>query len=109
AVEYNFKIPHGHAVMIGIIYQFMVANKVLNRDFDISHYINYLVSLNYPLDIINEFEFEALYQLMLKDKKNDQQGVQMVLLDGIGNPVVKHIDKPTLLHAFTDFLTYFKK
>ncbi|MFP5099463.1 3-dehydroquinate synthase [Staphylococcus equorum] len=109
AVEYNFKIPHGHAVMIGIIYQFIVANKVLNRDFDISHYFNYLVSLNYPLDIINEFEFETLYQLMLKDKKNDQQGIQMVLLDGIGNPVVKHIDKPTLLHAFTDFLTYFKK
>ena len=26
AVEYKTKIPHGHAVMIGIIYQFIVAN-----------------------------------------------------------------------------------
>src|SRR5699024_6898289 len=109
AVEYNFKIPHGHAVMIGMVYQFIVANNVLNQDFDVSHYINYLVELGYPLEIIHDFEFKPLYNLMLKDKKNDQQGVQMVLLDEIGNPVVKHINKSTLLQAFTDFLTLFEK
>lgn len=30
AVEYKTKIPHGHAVMIGIIYQFIVANTLLD-------------------------------------------------------------------------------
>ena len=109
AVEYTFKIPHGHAVMIGMIYQFIVANQQLNQDFDIAHYIDYLSALNYPLDIINTFDFETLYHLMLKDKKNDQQGVQMVLLDGIGHPVVKHVDKEALLQAYTTLLTYFKK
>lgn len=109
AVEYTFKIPHGHAVMIGIIFQFIVANKVLNQNFDIAHYINYLKSLDYPLNIIESFEFDPLYELMLKDKKNDQLGVQMVLLDGIGHPVVKHVGKSTLLESFKDLQTYFKK
>jgi 3-dehydroquinate synthase len=95
--------------MIGMIYQFIVANQQLNQDFDIAHYIDYLSALNYPLDIINTFDFETLYHLMLKDKKNDQQGVQMVLLDGIGHPVVKHVDKEALLQAYTTLLTYFKK
>ncbi|MCG7339665.1 3-dehydroquinate synthase [Staphylococcus sp. ACRSN] len=108
AVEYEFKIPHGHAVMIGIVYQFIVANNVLNQDFDIAHFVKYLQALNYPLDIIKQFKFESLYDLMLKDKKNDQQGVQMVLLDGIGNPIVKHVDRTILLQSFELFIKHFE-
>lgn len=48
AVEYNHKIAHGHAVMIGIIYQFIVANILFNSNHDIQHYINYLTKLGYP-------------------------------------------------------------
>lgn len=109
AVEYTFKIPHGHAVMIGILFQFIVANHILNQNFNISHYINYLNSLDYPLNIINTFDFDPLYELMLRDKKNDQQGVQMVLLEGLGNPVVKHVDKSILLESFNALQTYIKK
>ena len=29
AIEYKYKIPHGHAVMIGIVYQFIVSNQIL--------------------------------------------------------------------------------
>ena len=36
AVEYYHKIPHGHAVMIGIIYQFIVANILFNSNHDIN-------------------------------------------------------------------------
>ncbi|MDN6261659.1 MAG: 3-dehydroquinate synthase, partial [Staphylococcus simulans] len=38
--------------------------------------------------------------LMLKDKKNDQNGVQMVLLSEIGKPVVTHVDNTVLKNAF---------
>ena len=109
AVEYAFKIPHGHAVMIGILFQFIVSNHILNQNFNISYYINYLNSLDYPLNIINTFDFDPLYELMLRDKKNDQQGVQMVLLEGLGNPVVKHVDKSILLESFNALQTYIKK
>ncbi|MGV2418981.1 MAG UNVERIFIED_CONTAM: 3-dehydroquinate synthase, partial [Staphylococcus saprophyticus] len=71
--------------------------------------IQYLKSLNYPLEVIQSFEFNSLYGLMLKDKKNDQQGVQMVLLNAIGDPQVKHVDKATLSQAFEIFTTHFEK
>lgn len=109
AVEYQFKIPHGHAVMIGIIFQFIVSNLQLSTNYDINHYVSYLKSLNYPFDVVQNFTFESLYQLMLKDKKNDEDGVQMVLLKEIGNPTVKHIDKATLAQAYDIFKTYFEK
>ncbi|MEP9818691.1 3-dehydroquinate synthase [Staphylococcus xylosus] len=109
AVEYKFKIPHGHAVMIGIVFQFIVTNIMLNKSFNIAHYVNYLRELNYPLDIVNDLEFESLYKLMLNDKKNDEQGVQMVLLKDIGDPIVRHVDYKTLSKAFAEFKSYFNK
>ncbi|MBF0813903.1 3-dehydroquinate synthase [Staphylococcus xylosus] len=109
AVEYKFKIPHGHAVMIGIVFQFIVTNIMLNKSFNIAHYVNYLRGLNYPLDIVNDLEFESLYKLMLNDKKNDEQGVQMVLLKDIGDPIVRHVDYKTLSKAFAEFKSYFNK
>ena len=69
AVEYEHKIPHGHAVMIGILYQFIVANQMLHTEYDIQHFINYLQCLNYPLEIIPKLNFEDTYQFMLLDKK----------------------------------------
>lgn len=108
AVEYNHKIPHGHAVMIGIIYQFIVANTLFNSNHDIQHYINYLTNLGYPLEIITDIDFGTLYQYMLSDKKNDKQGVQMVLIKEFGDIVVQHIDQTTLQHACEQLKTYFK-
>lgn len=69
AVEYYHKIPHGHAVMIGIIYQFIVANILFNSNHDIQHYINYLTKLGYPLETITDIDFETIYQYMLSDKR----------------------------------------
>ncbi|HFQ1528006.1 TPA: 3-dehydroquinate synthase [Staphylococcus aureus] len=108
AVEYNHKIAHGHAVMIGIIYQFIVANILFNSNHDIQHYINYLTKLGYPLETITDIDFETIYQYMLSDKKNDKQGVQMVLIKHFGDIVVQHIDQTTLQHACEQLKTYFK-
>ncbi len=56
AVEYYHKIPHGHAVMVGIIYQFIVANALFDSKHDINHYIQYLIQLGYPLDMITDLD-----------------------------------------------------
>lgn len=108
AVEYYYKIPHGHAVMVGIIYQFIVANTLFDSKHDINHYIQYLIQLGYPLDMITDLDFETLYQYMLSDKKNDKQGVQMVLIRQFGDIVVQHVDQLTLQHACEQLKTYFK-
>lgn len=108
AVEYEHKISHGHAVMIGILYQFIVSNEILQTKYDIQHFINYLQALKYPLDIISKLNFEDTYHYMLLDKKNDSTGIQMVLLQDWGKPTVCHVDKETHLNAFKKLQSYFR-
>ena len=103
AIEYDQKIPHGHAVMIGILYQFVVANEILATDFDIQHYINYFEALDYPLNTVLNSNFEAIFKLMSKDKKNDATGIQMVLLKEIGQLEVTHVEKDTIEKAFIPY------
>lgn len=102
AVEYKHKIPHGHAIMIGMIYQFIVSNTLLNAEFDVQHYWNYIKQLHYPVCIINDLDFEEMYNYMLSDKKNNGEGIQMVLLEAIGKPSVHHVDKDVLMNAFNE-------
>ncbi|TES46085.1 3-dehydroquinate synthase, partial [Staphylococcus epidermidis] len=64
--------------------------------------------LKYPLSIIKQLHFEDTYHFMLLDKKNDYNGIQMVLLKNLGKPVVTHVDKDTLLSAFEELQSYFK-
>ncbi|WP_214539395.1 3-dehydroquinate synthase [Staphylococcus pseudintermedius] len=103
AIEYRYQLAHGHAVMIGIVYQFIVSNLLLGTHFDVPHYLKYLNHLGYPLDIIRQFEFEPLLKLMRNDKKNDAKGVRMVLLQAIGDPIVKHVEIPILEKALETF------
>ena len=58
--------------------------------------------------MITDLDFETLYQYMLSDKKNDKQGVQMVLIRQFGDIVVQHVDQLTFQHACEQLKTYFK-
>lgn len=106
AIEYAHHMPHGHAVMIGILYQFYVANIILQTQFATDHFYHYLKQLEYPLSLLDTFDFESLYTLMLSDKKNTATGVQMVLLERIGQATVEHIPKHILKEAFDQMLQY---
>lgn len=108
AIEYQYKIPHGHAIMFGIIYQFIVVNEILRSNFNIKHFVDYAEKLQYPTQFISTMQFDQLYHLMLGDKKNNGKGIQMVLLKSIGQPVVQHVDKDILHKAFKDLLSYYK-
>ena len=55
--------------MIGILYQFIVANHLFETNYNIQHYINYMKKLKYPLSIIKQLHFEDTYHFMLLDKK----------------------------------------
>ncbi|UDI78249.1 3-dehydroquinate synthase [Staphylococcus taiwanensis] len=108
AIEYKYKIPHGHAIMIGMIYQFIVANKLFNSQFDVEHYVNYAKQLHYPLDIIHQLQFNDMYEYMLTDKKNNGEGIQMVLLEDLGKPLVQHVEKSILINAFNELKSLIK-
>lgn len=70
AVEYKYKIPHGQAVMLGIIGALYISNELNDTDFDIDSYTTYMAHHGYPINLLNEMDIDEMITLMQKDKKN---------------------------------------
>ena len=70
AVEYKYKIPHGQAVMLGIIAALYISNELNGTDFNIGNHIDYMRHHGYPVNLLKEMDIDEMMQLMMKDKKN---------------------------------------
>ena len=70
AVEYKYKIPHGQAVMLGIIAALYISNELNGTDFNIGNHIDYMRRHGYPVNLLKEMDIAEMMQLMMKDKKN---------------------------------------
>jgi 3-dehydroquinate synthase len=92
-LQYSQKLNHGEAVILGIktAAKFSLVNKILNlKDFRLIE--NHLKQLNLPRDINKFFSRKDLNQIlsfMKKDKKNDTQKINLILLKKIGSPIHK--------------------
>lgn len=75
ALEYNYKIPHGQAVMLGIIASLHLSNKVHNTEYDLDAYNSYMKYHGYPVHLLKEMDIDVMLKLIEKDKKNHLSGV----------------------------------
>jgi len=88
---YSQKLNHGEAVILGIktAAKFSLINKILNlKDFKLIE--NHLKKLNLPRNINKFFSNRNLNQIlsfMKKDKKNNTQKINLILLKKIGSPI----------------------
>ena len=87
---YSKKLNHGEAVILGIktAAKFSLSNNILNiKEFNLIE--NHLNRLSLPQDINNFFSIKDLDKILLfmkKDKKNNTNKVNLVLLKKIGSP-----------------------
>jgi 3-dehydroquinate synthase len=95
---YSKKLNHGEAVILGIITaaKFSLSNNILNiKEFNLIE--NHLNKLNLPRNINKFFSIKNLNKLlsfMKKDKKNNMDKINLVLLKKIGSPIHKlHFDE----------------
>ncbi len=92
-LKYSKKLNHGEAVILGIktAAKFSLLNNILNiKDFNLIE--NHLNELNLPKKIIKYFSIRDLNKIlsfMKKDKKNDTNRINLVLIKKIGSPVYK--------------------
>ena len=92
-LNYSQKLNHGEAVILGIktAAKFSLVNKILNLiDFNLIE--NHLKQLNLPRDINKYFSKKDLTKIlsfMKKDKKNNTQKINLILLKKIGSPIYK--------------------
>tara|TARA_B100000767_G_scaffold7418_1_gene7340 strand:+ start:471 stop:1577 length:1107 start_codon:yes stop_codon:yes gene_type:complete len=90
---YSKRLNHGEAVILGIktVAKFSLLNKILNiKEFNLIE--NHLNKLNLPKNVNKFFSIKNLNSIlffMKKDKKNDTNKVNLVLLKKIGSPIYK--------------------
>jgi len=90
---YSKKLNHGEAVILGIktASKFSLLNNTLNiKEFNLIE--NHLIKLNLPKNINEKFSIKNLATIlsfMKKDKKNNTNKINLVLLEKIGSPIYK--------------------
>ena len=90
---YSKKLNHGEAVLLGIktAAKFSLSNNILNiKEFKLIE--NHLNKLNLPKDVNKFFSIKNLTKIiffMKKDKKNNTNKINLILLKKIGLPLYK--------------------
>ena len=101
---YSKKLNHGEAVLLGIktAAKFSLLNKILNiKEFELIE--NHLNKLNLPRSINKLFSMKNLNKIlsfMKKDKKNNSNKINLVLLKKIGSPIYKLQFDERKIHLF---------
>jgi 3-dehydroquinate synthase len=101
---YSKKLNHGEAVILGIktAAKFSLSNNILNiKEYKLIE--NHLNKLNLPRNINKFFSTRSLNKIlsfMKKDKKNNTNKINLVLLKKIGSPIYKLQFDEKKIHFF---------
>lgn len=86
AIENTYKLPHGHAVTIGMVIAAYISRDMLGlKDAD---RIAFLI-VKYGLTAFFKFNADKALEIMKSDKKATKKDIQYVLLEKIGKGTVK--------------------
>jgi 3-dehydroquinate synthase len=95
AIENVYELPHGHAVSIGIVAACTLSEQI--NDFDPAEKKRVIALLDkYQLSTRFSIDGEKIMQLLKMDKKRVKDEMSFILLDRIGEAVIKPIPLKTL-------------
>ena len=104
SLGYSKKLNHGEAVILGIQSALNLSLKVkLLRQSEYNSIINHISNANLPLNINKFFKIKDLSKIlsfMLKDKKNNTNKINLVLLKKIGTPLINREYSKNILSKF---------
>ena len=87
-VEQNYKIKHGHAVIVGIACALYLSQRLnLLDDKKLESLLTLLVQIKDLIKISN-VDLKKCYSIMKRDKKNRDGKIKFVLLKDIGNLII---------------------
>jgi 3-dehydroquinate synthase/shikimate kinase/3-dehydroquinate synthase len=104
SLGYSKKLNHGEAVILGMktALSFSFKNNLLSKN-DYISIINHITKVNLPSKIEKFFKIKDLNKIlsfMLKDKKNNTNKINLVLLKRIGSPIINKEYKKISLSVF---------
>ena len=107
---YSSKLNHGEAVILGMktALNFSLKENILNKN-EYNLIINHIDNSGLPFSIKKYFSIKdsnKILSFMIKDKKNNSEKINLVLLKKIGNPIFnKQYSKKNLSFFLKKFLT----
>ena len=110
SVGYSRKLNHGEAVILGMktALSFSLNENILRRS-EYNLIINHIYNSGLPFSIKKYFSTKDLSKIlsfMIKDKKNNSENINLVLLKQIGIPIFnKHYSKKKISFFLRKFLT----
>lgn len=107
AIEYQYKIPHGQAIILGLYAMMQISNKTAESDiFDLQKYHAYFSGLDYPVGLLGEMDIEQMISLMRHDKKNiKNETIGFVLVDESFSPYFTELN----IDALENYLSGIKE
>ena len=88
ALDNNYKLSHGEAVALGMMTETHISyQKNMIREEDFKSITKSLQKFFQPFDIDRK-NYNSIFYYLHKDKKNDNNGLNFTLLDGIGSAVI---------------------
>ena len=104
SLGYSKKLNHGEAVILGMksALSFSLKNNLLKKN-DYNSIINHISRANLPSKMKNFFKIKDLNKIlsfMIKDKKNNSDKINLVLLKRIGLPIINKKYKKNSLGVF---------
>ena len=107
---YSSKLNHGEAVILGMktALNFSLNENILSKN-EYNLIINHIDNSGLPFSIKKYFSIkdsDKILSFMIKDKKNNSEKINLVLLKKIGNPIFnKQYSKKNLSYFLEKFLT----
>ncbi|MHB8840317.1 MAG: 3-dehydroquinate synthase [Candidatus Aquicultor sp.] len=100
----RYDYSHGEAVAVGMVFAARLSKTLGMIDEDaVELHKKIISSYGLPVSVSGADAIE-LVKVMQRDKKRAMGGHNFVLLDGIGNPIVKNIDENLLITVLSEFL-----
>ncbi|MBE1554116.1 3-dehydroquinate synthase [Sporosarcina limicola] len=94
-------LSHGECVMIGMAYSLILSEQHGSVDEQLTNrFIDFSKTNGYLFEPIHEYSFDLFLSYMEKDKKASFGKLNFVLLDGIGRPYVKELEREQCEEAF---------
>jgi shikimate kinase / 3-dehydroquinate synthase len=91
AIENMHRLPHGHAISIGMVAACNLSEKLNEFHFEeAKRVLLLLIKYHLPVDI--ETEYEKVFEVLKMDKKRSKNEMNFILLSKIGQAVIKPIE-----------------
>lgn len=104
AFEKNTGMPHGEAVSIGMVLAAGISEKLGLISLQDVDRLNKLIQ-KYHLPVEYPHGFDDVYEVMKRDKKRDGDSIGLILLNSIGEAVIRDMEMATLKDWIDDLCT----